>query len=83
MTNHRKSEIINYLNLMLLLIVLMAILVLSIIDEDAPKIENYWIWSSFATKALNEMGHKHVKTMHGCIDTSNFYRLSDEKRRIY
>jgi len=49
--------------------------------KNAPKIENYWIWSSFATKALNEMGHKHVKTMHGCIDTSNFYRLSDEKRK--
>ena len=29
---------------------------------NAPKIKNYWIWSSFATKALNEMGHSHVKT---------------------
>ena len=34
--------------------------------KNAPKIKNYWIWSNFATKALNEMGHKHVKTMHGC-----------------
>tara|TARA_R110002020_G_scaffold19821_7_gene68045 strand:+ start:4054 stop:5976 length:1923 start_codon:yes stop_codon:yes gene_type:complete len=48
--------------------------------NNAPKIKNYWIWSSFATKALNEMGHKHVKTMHGCIDDSFFYRLSDEDR---
>jgi hypothetical protein len=48
--------------------------------KNAPKIKNYWIWSSFATKALNEMGHNHVKTMHGCIDDSFFYRLSDEDR---
>ena len=26
------------------------------------------------------MGHNHVKTMHGCIDDSFFYRLSDEDR---
>ena len=49
--------------------------------QNAPKIDNYWIWSSFATKALHELGHKHVKTMHGCIDTSNFYRLEDEHRK--
>ena len=49
--------------------------------QNAPKIDNYWIWSSFATKALHELGHKHVKTMHGCIDTSNFYRLEDEQRK--
>jgi len=48
--------------------------------KNAPKITNYWIWSSFATKALNQMGHSHVKTMHGCIDDSFFYRLSDEDR---
>jgi glycosyltransferase involved in cell wall biosynthesis len=48
--------------------------------KNAPKIKNYWIWSSFATKVLNKMGHNHVKTMHGCIDDSFFYRLSDEDR---
>ena len=47
---------------------------------NAPKIKNYWIWSSFATKALHEMGHTHVKTVHGCIESSHFYRLEDEKR---
>ena len=49
--------------------------------KNAPKIKNYWIWSDFATKALNEMGHKHVKTMHGCVDASNFFRLEDEERK--
>ena len=47
---------------------------------NAPKIKNYWIWSSFATKALHEKGHKHVKTVHGCIDSDNFFRLEDEER---
>ena len=46
----------------------------------APKLKNYWIWSDFATKALNNMGYKHVETMHGPIDVHNFYRLKDEER---
>ena len=50
--------------------------------RNAPKIENYWIWSSFATKALHELGHKHVKTMHGCIDASSFYRFDDDSRKL-
>ena len=48
--------------------------------SKAKKIENYWIWSSFATKALNDLGHDHVKTLHGAIDDKCFYRLDDEKR---
>lgn len=48
--------------------------------EKAPKIKNYWIWSDFATKALNDIGHEHVKTVHGPIETKNFYRLENSKR---
>ena len=47
---------------------------------NAPKIKNYWIWSSFATKALHKMGHTHVKTVHGCIDPNCFFKLDDETR---
>ena len=47
---------------------------------NAPKIKNYWIWSSFATKALHKMGHTHVKTVHGCIEADNFFRLETEDR---
>ena len=46
----------------------------------ANKIKNYWIWSNFATKAMHELGHTHVKTMHGPIETKNFYRLENSKR---
>ena len=47
----------------------------------APKVKNYWIWSNFATKALNKMGYKHVKTVHGCLESKDFYRLSDFDRK--
>lgn len=46
----------------------------------APKVKNYWIWSDFATKALHKLGHNHVKTVHGALDTENFYRLSNDER---
>ena len=48
--------------------------------EYAPKIKNYYVWSSFAEKAFHEMGYDHVKTLRGSLDTSNFFRLSDNKR---
>ena len=47
----------------------------------APKVKNYWIWSDFATKALHKLGHKHVKTVHGALDTENFNKLPDENRK--
>lgn len=48
--------------------------------EAAKKVKNYWIWSDFATKALHEMGHEHIKTVHGPIETSNFHRLPEGQR---
>lgn len=48
--------------------------------QKAPKIKNYWIWSDFATKELNKLGHIHVKTMRGPIDTKNFFKLKKEER---
>tara|TARA_Y100000361_G_scaffold153900_4_gene177171 strand:- start:6997 stop:8925 length:1929 start_codon:yes stop_codon:yes gene_type:complete len=46
----------------------------------APKIKNFFTWSSFAEKEMNRIGHDHVKTLHGPIDCSNFHKLPDEKR---
>lgn len=48
--------------------------------EKAPKIKNYWVWSEFAEKALHALGHKHVKTVHGCIDIKQFYKLPVERK---
>ena len=48
--------------------------------EYAPKTKNYYVWASFAEKAMNEMGYDHVKTLRGSLEHENFIRLSDEKR---
>jgi len=49
--------------------------------QKASKIDNYWIWSDFATKALHELGHKHVRTMHGPVECDSFYKLPDRERK--
>lgn len=49
--------------------------------KRANDIPNYWVWSNFAEKEMHRLGHKQVKTIHGPIDDSKFYRLSDEKRK--
>jgi len=48
----------------------------------APKIKNYFVWASFAEKAMHKLGHTHVKTVHGTLDTSCFYKLPDEERSL-
>jgi glycosyltransferase involved in cell wall biosynthesis len=48
--------------------------------EYAPKIKNYYIWSSFAEKEFKKIGYVNIKTLHGSIETKNFFRLSDEER---
>ena len=50
--------------------------------EYAPKIKNYYVWSSFAETALAEKGYNHVKTLRGSLDIKNFFRLEDKKRKI-
>jgi glycosyltransferase involved in cell wall biosynthesis len=49
--------------------------------NSALKIKNYYVWASFAEKAMNKMGYDHVKTLRGSLDTSNFFRLKDEERQ--
>jgi len=46
----------------------------------ADKIKNYFVCASFAEKAMHKLGHTHVKTVHGTLDASSFYRLLDEDR---
>ena len=48
-------------------------------EKMAPNIKNYYVWASFAERALHEAGHNHVKTIHGILDIDNFHKLSQEK----
>ena len=50
--------------------------------EYAPKIKNYYVWASFAEKAMNELGYGNVKTLRGSLDKNNFNKLTDEKRQL-
>ena len=46
----------------------------------APDIKNYYVWATFAEKALKKAGHTHVKTLHGSLETDTFFRLEDQQR---
>ena len=46
----------------------------------APKVKHYYVWASFAEKAMKEEGHDHVSTLHGSIDCKNFNRFDYEER---
>jgi len=46
----------------------------------APKIKNYYVWASFAEKAMHKLGHNHVKTLHGAVDCANFKNVGSEGR---
>jgi len=48
--------------------------------DFAPKLEHYYVWASFAEKAMNDIGYDNVKTLRGSIDISHFYRKSKEER---
>ena len=49
--------------------------------EASKKVDNFWIWSNFATKALHEIGSKNVSTVHGPLDESCFFRMKDAERQ--
>jgi len=49
--------------------------------KAAEKIKHYYTWSTFATRELNKLGHKHVECLHGSVDTKTFFRYPDEARK--
>lgn len=49
--------------------------------QGAGKTKNFYVWSSFAEKDLNELGHDHVKTLHGTVNTEDFFRQSETFRQ--
>lgn len=54
--------------------------ILPMAQKAAPKIKNFFTWSSFAEKEMKRIGHDHVRTLHGPVDCSNFKKLSDSER---
>ncbi|MAF25104.1 hypothetical protein CL634_05965 [bacterium] len=48
--------------------------------KAASDSKHFWCWSDFATKSLHDLGHKHVKTLRGPLDRSNYYKLDNLTR---
>lgn len=48
--------------------------------EAAPRIKNYYVWASFAEKAMHKLGHDHVKMVRGSIETDCFYKIEENRR---
>ena len=48
--------------------------------EMSDECENFYVWASFAEKAMNKAGKDHVKTLHGSIDTSHFFKIEENRR---
>lgn len=46
----------------------------------APKVKNYYVWASFAEKAMAKLGHSHVKTLRGSISCDHFFPLKVDDR---
>lgn len=49
--------------------------------DAAPKIKNYFVWATFAEKALKQLGYNQVKTIHGTLDVNQFSNLGAEKKK--
>ena len=51
--------------------------------EAAPKTKYFYSWASFAERDMKELGHDHVKTLHGTVDTEDFYKLNNlDKQKL-
>ena len=46
------------------------------------KINNYYVWATFAEEALKKAGVNHAKTLHGPIDCKNFHPLKKEEKSL-
>ena len=51
--------------------------ILPLAQQAAPKINNYFVWASFAEREMAKLGHSHVKTLRGAIDTDYFFKVTD------
>ena len=48
--------------------------------QAAPKIKHYFVWASFAQRELERVGHTHIKTVRGSLETKNFFKINKKER---
>ena len=47
----------------------------------ASEVKNFWVWAHFAEKELHKLGHNHVKTFHGPIESKYFFNLKNNDKQ--
>jgi glycosyltransferase involved in cell wall biosynthesis len=48
--------------------------------QAAPKIKHYFVWASFAQRELERVGHTHIQTVRGSLETKNFFKINKKER---
>ena len=48
--------------------------------QAAPKIKHYFVWASFAQRELERVGHTHIQTVRGSLETKNFFKINEKDR---
>jgi len=48
--------------------------------QAAPKIKHYFVWASFAQRELERVGHTHIQTVRGSLETKNFFKINEKER---
>ncbi len=46
--------------------------------EAADYIKHYYVWASFAEREMAKLGHDHVKTLRGIVETSHFKKFNKD-----
>lgn len=53
--------------------------ILPLAVEAAEHIKHYYAWACFAEREMAKLGHNHLKTLHGMVDTSSFHKLDSDQ----
>lgn len=54
--------------------------ILPLAVDAAPHIKNFYVWANFAERELNKLGHSHVKTLRGTVETKSFFKIPNKNR---
>ena len=54
--------------------------ILPLAVEFAEKIDNYFVWASFAEREMHKLGHKQVQTIHGIVENQNFFKFNQDSK---
>lgn len=54
--------------------------ILPLAIEAAGYVKNYFCWASFAEREMHRLGHKHIKTLRGIVDSKHFFKLNKEEK---